>query len=116
VYHDAETGRPLFWLGASRTDLRVFPAEARLEAGRQLRRVQQGLLPDDWKPLPGIGAGVRELRVHTGREHRVIYLARFAEAVYVLHAFEKRTRKTRQADVEIARMRFRELTRPRPLR
>lgn len=63
-------------------------------------------MPDDWKALPSVGPGVYEIRLHTGVEHRVCYLAKFAEAVYVLHAFEKRTRPTRQVDLELARQRL----------
>ena len=70
-------------------------------------------MPSDWKPMKAIGAGVNEIRLHTEREHRVCYVARFAEAVYVLHAFEKRTRQTPQADMELARKRFAELQRLR---
>ena len=65
--------------------------------------------PFDWKPMPAVGPGVREIRIHTALEHRVVYVAKFAEAVYVLHAFEKRTRKTPQRDVSLARQRFHEL-------
>lgn len=77
--------------------------------GVQLRRVQQGLEPLDWKPMPTVGPGVREIRVHRALEHRVLYIAKFAEAVYVLHAFEKRTRKTAIRDVELVLQRFRAL-------
>jgi phage-related protein len=101
--------KPLQWLGASRSDVRAFPRHARRLTGVQLRRVQQGLDPLDWKPVPTVGPGVREIRVHTTLEHRVLYVAKFAEAVYVLHAFEKRTRKTAIRDVELARQRFRAL-------
>ena len=101
--------RPIQWLGASRSDVRAFPRDARRLTGVQLRRVQQGLDPLDWKPMPTVGPGVREIRVHTALEHRVLYVAKFAEAIYVLHAFEKRTRKTPTRDVELARHRFRAL-------
>jgi phage-related protein len=67
------------------------------------------LEPFDWKPMAVVGPGVREIRVHTALEHRVLYVAKFAEAVYVLHAFEKRTRKTPQREVGLARQRFHEL-------
>ena len=77
-------------------------------AGFELRRVQQGLQPTDWKPMASVGTGVEEIRVHTGQEHRVFYVARFAEGVYVLHAFEKRSRKTRAREIEVARARLRE--------
>jgi phage-related protein len=101
--------KPLIWLGASLAALKEFPDDARQIAGFQLRRVQQGLEPNDWKPVSTVGGGVREIRIHTGVEHRVIYLATFAEGVYVLHAFEKRTQKTPKRDIELARERFRAL-------
>lgn len=100
------TDKPLRWVGSSLEDLRAFPEDARRVAGYQLRRVQAGLMPDDWKALPSVGPGVYEIRLHTGAEHRVCYLAKLAEAVYVLHAFEKRTRRTRQVDLELARQRL----------
>ena len=78
-------------------------------AGFQLHRVQLGSDPNDWKPLRTVGPGVREIRVHTGLEHRVVYVATYAEAVYVLHAFAKKTPKAAQRDVEIARDRLRAL-------
>jgi phage-related protein len=105
--------KPLLWVGASLEDLRAFPAAARPEAGYQLRRLQQGLLPDDWKPMTSVGPGVAEIRIHSGVEHRVFYVAKYEEAVYVLHAFEKRTRQTRQADLELATKRLADLIRSR---
>jgi phage-related protein len=75
--------------------------------------LQLGSEPEDWKPLPSVGAGVSEIRVHTEVEHRVFYVAKFPEGVYVLHAFEKRTQKTRQADIELGRRRLGELVRYR---
>lgn len=107
--------KPLAWLGNSLADIRAFPADARRDAGFELRRVQQGLAPNDWKPMPSIGAGVREIRIHTGLEHRVLYIAAFAEAVYVLHAFEKRARKTSNRDLQLARDRLRALVNRRRL-
>jgi phage-related protein len=101
--------KPLIWLGASRTALKAFPDDARQIAGFQLRRVQQGLEPNDWKPMTTVGVGVKEIRIHTGLDHRVLYVARFAEGIYVLHAFEKRTRKTAKRDTDLARERFRAL-------
>jgi phage-related protein len=101
--------KTLIWLGSSRGDVRAFPALARRLAGFQLRRVQQGLDPDDWKPMQTVGAGVREIRIHVAGAHRVFYVATRAEAIYVLHAFEKKTRKTSWHDLEIGRDRFRAL-------
>jgi phage-related protein len=103
--------KPLAWLGASLDDLRAFPSDAKRAAGYQLGRVQQGLMPDDWKPMAIVGAGVCEIRVHTGLEHRVLYVAKYNEAIYVIHAFEKRTAKTRDADIELARRRLSDVLR-----
>jgi phage-related protein len=100
------TEKPLAWLGSSLADIRAFPAEAKRAAGYQLGRVQQGLMPDDWKPMTTVGAGVYEIRIHTGLEHRVFYVAKYEEAVYVIHAFEKRTARTREADIALARVRL----------
>jgi phage-related protein len=99
----------LLWLGSARRDIRDFPEPARRTAGFQLFRVHQGLEPNDSKPMASIGAGVQELRIHTEAEHRVCYVARFLEGIYVIHAFEKRTKKTSRSDLELARTQYREL-------
>src|SRR5512145_2126606 len=111
-------GRSLVWLGSSREDLRAFPDAARRTAGFQLFRVHLGLDPDDWKPMPSVGLGVREIRIRTEAQHRVVYVTRFEEAIYVLHAFQKKSRKTARADVTLARSRYRLLIagRSRPRR
>ena len=101
--------KSIIWLGNSRRDLRAFPALARRLAGFQLRRLQQGLDPDDWKPMQTVGPGVREIRIHIAGAHRVFYVAARAEAIYVLHAFEKKTQKTSAQDLRIGRDRFRAL-------
>ncbi len=96
--------------GASLDDLRGFPKSAMREAGYQLDKVQKGLEPDDVKPVPTIGAGVAELRIRddTGT-FRVMYVAKFEDAVYVLHCFQKKTEQTAKRDIELARKRFKEL-------
>ena len=99
----------LILLGSARRDIRAFPALARRLAGFQLRRVQHGLDPDDWKPMPTVGPGVREIRIHVAGAHRVSYVATRAQAIYVLHAFEKKTQKTAPRDLAIGRERFRAL-------
>jgi len=71
--------KPLFWFGSSRSDLQAFPPDARRVAGFQLRRVQHGLEPNDWKPMTTVGPGVMEIRIHTGLEYRVFYVAKFTE-------------------------------------
>ncbi len=101
--------KPLVWVGSTLEDVRSFPDEARRIIGYQLLRVQSGLMPSDWRPMRTVGPGVIEIRLRTALEHRVFYLARFAEAVYVLHAFEKRSRKTAQTDIELARRRLAEV-------
>jgi phage-related protein len=106
---------PLDWLGSARADVRAFPEAARQRAGFELYRVQQGLEPTDWPPMADVGAGVREIRVQTGQQRRVLYVAKFAEAIYVLHAFEK-TQQTVQRDLDLARQRLAEFTRQRHTR
>lgn len=101
--------KALCWLGSSLDDVRAFPDDARRAAGYELGRVQQGLMPTDWKPVTTAGAGVYEIRVHTRLEHRVFYVAKLEEAIYVLHAFEKRTRQTPGAEVALAKGRLAEL-------
>ena len=86
--------------------MRAFPRDARRIAGFELRRIQCGFDPTDWKPLVAVGPSVREIRIHTATEHRVLYLASFAEAIYVLHGFEKRTRKTPKREIDLARERY----------
>ena len=101
--------RPLVWLGSSHDDIRRFPEEARQDAGFELYQVQCGDEPSDWKPALTVATGVKQIRVHGRNEHRVMYVAKFAEAVYVLHAFVKKTQKTSKADIELARTRFKQL-------
>ena len=103
--HDAEVSSPA-WPYKTLYSLRETPMldrslaargtrlPARRAAGYQLERVQSGLEPADWRPMKGIGAGVCEIRIHGAVEHRVLYVATFPEAVYVLHAFEKKSRRT----------------------
>jgi phage-related protein len=92
------------FVGSSLDDLKNFPAGARREAGFELSNVQSGLQPSDWKPMSSVGAGAGEIRIKDEAGiYRVIYVAKFEEAVYVLHAFEKKTRKTSKADIDLAR-------------
>jgi phage-related protein len=101
--------KPIFWAGASLADLRDFPVEARVDASYARYLVQLGLEPPDWRPMPTVGAGASEIRVHADNEYRVIYIAKFPEGIYVLHAFAKYTRQTRQADIECAGTRLSEI-------
>ncbi len=101
--------KKLVCIGGSLRRLREFSDVARQIAGRQLLRVQQGKEPADWRPMPSIGAGAVEIRIHRPHEHRVIYVAHFPEAVFVLHAFEKKTRRTSQHDIDVARSAYAEI-------
>lgn len=101
--------KPLRFVGSALDDLRDFPAEARRQAGFDLYAVQRGLDPVDWKPMASVGSGVREIRIRVLGEWRVLYVARFADAVYVLHAFQKKSQKTRQRDIELARRRYNQI-------
>lgn len=101
--------KSLRFIGSSLDDMRDFPADARRQAGFELDAVQRGLEPSDWKPMTSVGAGVREIRIHVLGEWRVIYVAKLANAIYVLHAFQKKTQKTRREVIELARRRYRQI-------
>lgn len=103
--------KPIDWKGSSFKDLtddNIFSSEARKVAGQQLRKIQRGDEPDDWKPFDEIGAGTKEIRIKLpDGAFRVMYVAKFQEAVYVLHCFKKKTQKTSQHDKDIAKLRYR---------
>lgn len=106
--------KPIEFRGDSLDCLREFPTGARREAGFQLDRVQHGLSPFDWKPMPSVGAGIREIRIRdSAGAFRVIYVAKFDDAVYVLHCFQKKTQATSRRDLELSEKRYRELLRER---
>ena len=100
-------------MGSARQDLRAFPTGARGEAGHDLFLVQKGEPAREWKPMQSVGPGASEIRIRTWSggplEHRVVYVAKFPEAVYVLHAFQKKTRATASQDLETARERYRDM-------
>lgn len=106
--------KAVVFLGDSLKCLRDFPEDARHDAGYQLDKVQRGEQPDDFKPMPSIGKGVEEIRVRDDSgAYRVIYSARMADAVYVLHAFQKKTQATSKQDIDTAKERFAHLMRMR---
>lgn len=94
------------WLGTSLNAVREFPEDARAVLGRELRFVQIGEMPTSFKPMASVGAGAYEIRVRKGNQYRLIYVAKFAESVYVLHAFVKKTQKTASEDIELAQSRY----------
>lgn len=97
--------KPVEWVGDSRKIVRAFAAAARIQLGRELFRVQAG--PLDWKSMQVIGSGACEIRVRAGGQYRLIYVVKFAEAIYVLHAFVKKSQTTRLQDIRTARDRYR---------
>ncbi len=104
--------KPAEFRGRSLGDLRAFPSDVRREAGHQIDRIQEGLEPDDWKPMPAIGSGAREIRINdTGDQYRVIYVAKFEDAIYVLHSFQKKTQATRKQDIDHAKAMYQDVVR-----
>lgn len=98
--------KEVIWMGTSKKDLLASSDEARSEVGFELYNVQLGLEPSDYRPMPSIGNGVKEIRIHAESEYRVIYVATFREAIYVLHVFVKKTEKTAWSDIQLARKRY----------
>jgi phage-related protein len=98
--------KPVRRMGSSKRDLVACPPEVQTVAGRELNIVQRGAEPTDWKPMTNIGPGAREIRVHVKGELRMFYVATFREAVYVLHVFEKKTRKTSARDLALGQQRY----------
>ena len=98
--------KKIIWEVSSLEDLMEFPADARRRVGYELSHIQNGKEPSDWKPMASIGSGVKEIRIHVDGQYRVIYLAKFQEGVYVLHAFQKKTQKTPAKDIELAKKRY----------
>lgn len=105
--------KQLSWLGDSLKDVKTFSDEAKRSAGHQLGLVQAGLEPLDWKSMETVGAGVKEIRIRVEASYRVLYVAKFSEAVYVLHAFVKKTQKTSKKDIDLSAERYKALIRAR---
>jgi phage-related protein len=99
--------KPIYWVGTSYKDLLEFPDAAKQETGYQLHRIQNGFDPENWKPLQNIGAGVREIGIsEDGNIFRVMYVTKFANKIYVLHSFQKKTQKTSTKDINIVKIRY----------
>ncbi len=104
--------KKVVWQGSSKADLKSFPPSIVDAAGYQLFRVQSGLDPDDWKPMPSIGQGVREIRLRDGAgAFRIIYIATRPQGIYVLHCFQKKSQKTSAQDIQLARERLKSILR-----
>ena len=91
--------KPIVFLGSTLESIRDFPAAVKREAGYELDKVQRGDAPKVWKVMPNIGPGVREIRIRIGGAWRVVYVANRDEAIYVLHAFQKKTQRTSKRDI-----------------
>jgi phage-related protein len=101
--------KPVVFVGSSLNDLRDFSPLARQMAGFQIDRVQNGLMPEDFKPMPNVGQGVYEIRVNVQGAWRVLYISRLEDAIYVLHCFQKKTQKTRKEDIDLAQKRYKDI-------
>lgn len=101
--------KPVVFVGSSLNDLRDFSPLARQMAGFQIDRVQNGLMPEDFKPMPNVGQGVYEIRVNVQGAWRVLYISRLEDAIYVLHCFQKKTPKTRKEDIDLAQKRYKDI-------
>lgn len=99
----------VIFMGSSLDDIRKFPEAARRAMGRQILRLQHGLDPNDWKPMKTIGAGVREVRIHAGGEFRAFYVTQLGNAIYILHAFRKKTQATIPKDIALGQQRFKQI-------
>lgn len=100
--------KPISFLGDSRECLQSFPDDARYRAGVELRAVQTGRDPADWKPMKTVGLGVKEIRIkEASGAFRVIYLTTLPDRVLILHAFQKKTQKTPQKEIDLAAKRLR---------
>lgn len=107
---EGETVRPLQWVGSSKDDLKEFPDDVQDHVGFALHQAQIGLKHRDAKPLTSLGSGVLEVvSDFDTNTYRVVYAVRFREAVYVLHAFQKKSRKgiaTPKAEIDVVRRRL----------
>jgi phage-related protein len=101
--------KEITWVASSYEVIREYPIDARRQIGFNLDKIQKGLEPSDWKVMTGVGHGVKEIRIHLGTEYRILYVAKFPEAVYVLHSFVKKTQQTSKKDIDIGKKRYNEM-------
>ena len=105
--------KPVQWVGSARDELREFPDNARSEAGIAIWSLQLGEAPSDSKPMSILGKGVQEIRIRTTDAYRIFYIAKFDEAIYILHAFQEKTQKTARTNIELGQQRYKQLLRER---
>jgi phage-related protein len=111
-----EALKPVEWVGDSLKRVRALARPVRQQVGYELELLQHDMEPSDWKPMMTVGQGVNEIRIHVEGEHRLFYVARLRHAIYVLHVFRKKSRKTSKADIELAKTRFQEALRMEALK
>ena len=107
--------KKITWLGDTHETVKEYPSNIRREIGYNLDKVQRGFDPADWKPMVGVGQGVKEIRIHEGNEYRIFYVVKFQEAVYVLHSFIKKTEQTSKKDIDLGKKRYIEMLQIRRL-
>jgi len=101
--------KPIQWLGNTHKIVRGYLPSVRQEIGYNLDKVQRGFEPFDWKPITSVGPGVKEIRIHADNEYRILYVAKFTEAIYILHSFVKKTQQTSQKDIDLGKERYLEI-------
>lgn len=98
--------KKIIWLGSVYEVIKGFPKEVRQDIGYNLDILQRGFVSHDWKPMIAVGQGVNEIRIHHHNEYRVFYVAKFSEAIYVLHAFEKKSQQTLSREIKLGHHRY----------
>lgn len=101
--------KDIIWLGDTHKIVKGYAINVRREIGYNLDKLQRGFDPIDWKSMVGVGQGVKEIRIHEDNEYRIFYVAKFKEAIYVLHSFTKKTEKTAKKDIDIGKKRYTEM-------
>ena len=101
--------KPIVFLGRSLEALREFPASVKRVSGYELDKVQRGQDPTDWKAMPSIGPGSREIRIRVQGTWRIVDVANRGDVLYVLHAFQKKTHRTAKQDVASIKSALKEL-------
>lgn len=104
------------WLGSTHQTIREYSDDVRQEIGYNLDKIQRGQEPYDWKPMPLVGQGVKEIRIHEKNEYRVLYVAKYEESIYVLHVFVKKTQQTLKRDIDLAKQRYAEMLETRRMK
>lgn len=102
--------KKIAFVGTSLEIIKDFPQKTTRQIGYELDSVQRGFEPSDWKPMPSIGTGVKEIRVKDEDGiYRVIYVVKYLDKIHVLHAFKKKTQKTPKSDLDLAKSRLKQL-------